>query len=73
MSKYRIKKVTSKYGTESFTAQFRFLGFWFDYSYACPSFEAANNYVEASVYMDSLKGVKEVVEFLEPDLSRLSE
>ena len=73
MSKYRIKKVTSKYGTETFTAQFRFLGFWLDMSYGCSSFEQANNYVETCVYRDSLRGAKPVVEFLKPDLSRLSQ
>jgi hypothetical protein len=71
VSKYRIKKVISKYGTETFTAQFRFLGIWFDLSYGCSSFEHANSYVEACVYRERLKGAKPVVEFIEPDLSRL--
>lgn len=70
MSKYRIKRVTDSCGTESFTAQSRFLGLWFDFSPELTCFDVVNSYVERAVYRESLRGGKKKVDFLEPYLSR---
>jgi hypothetical protein len=66
--RYRIKKITDKFGYELFVAQAKFLGLWLDLSYQCLRFDVANDHIRRAVQQERCKRAKEVVEYLEPDL-----
>lgn len=76
MDNYRIKKVTTRYGTVRYHPQKKFLGFWVDLctfsryytSSWYETYEAANE--EILEHIKFLNRPKEKVEYLEPKMEQ---
>ena len=81
MDNYRIKKVTTRYGTVRYHPQKKFLGFWVDLDYHpltyfsryytsswYETYDSANK--EILDYIEFLNRPKEKVEYLEPKMEK---